>query len=79
MREFETISYSEEDGLAIVKLNRPDSLNAVSFKMAEEFVELARTLADAQKVRVVILTGEGTLFQYGPGSERKRCTYEGDG
>ena len=65
MREFETISYSEEDGLAIVKLNRPDSLNAVSFKMAEEFVELARTLADAQNVRVVILTGEGRSFSTG--------------
>ena len=54
MREFETIFYTEEDGLAVVKLNRPGSLNAVSFKMAEEFVELARTLADAQNVRVVI-------------------------
>ena len=52
MREFETISYSEEDGLAIVKLNRPDSLNAVSFKMAEEFVELARTLADSYRMCV---------------------------
>ena len=52
MREFETISYEEEDGLALVKLNRPDSLNAVSFKMAEEFVELARTLADSHRMCV---------------------------
>ena len=65
MREFETISYTEEDGLAVVKLNRPESLNAISFKMAEEFVELARTLADAQNVRVVILTGEGRGFSTG--------------
>ena len=65
MREFETISYTEEDGLAVVKLNRPESLNAISFKMAEEFVELARTLAAARNVRVVILTGEGRGFSTG--------------
>ena len=65
MRDFETISYAEEDGLAVVKFNRPESLNAIGSRMAEEFVELARTLADAQHVRVVVLTGEGRGFSTG--------------
>ncbi len=65
MRGFETISYEEEDGLAVVKLNRPESLNAISFKMAEEFVELARALVDSRDVRVVVLSGEGRAFSTG--------------
>ena len=65
MREFEAISYEEEDGLAMVKLARPESLNAISSRMAAEFVELAETLAGARDARVVVLTGEGRAFSTG--------------
>ncbi len=65
MREFDTISYREEDGLAQVTLDRPESLNAISSKMAEEFVALAHALAEARDVRVVLLTGAGRAFSTG--------------
>ncbi len=65
MRELETLSYEEADGLAVVRLRRPESLNAVNFRMAQEFVDLARALAEAPDVRVVVLTGEGRAFSTG--------------
>ena len=65
MREFEAIACEEKDGLAVVKLARPESLNAISSRMAEEFVELAETLANARDARVVVLTGEGRAFSTG--------------
>ena len=65
MRGFETIGYEEKDGLAVVRLDRPESLNAISSKMAEEFVELAEALAGARRTRVVVLTGAGRAFSTG--------------
>lgn len=65
MREFEAIACEEKDGLAVVKLARPESLNAISSRMAEEFVKLAETLANARDARVVVLTGEGRAFSTG--------------
>lgn len=58
---FETIDYQCDAGIAIVTLNRPAALNALSFRMMEElarvFFEVVRG-DDAAKV--VILTGAGT-------------------
>lgn len=65
MRGFETIGYEEKDGLAVVRLDRPESLNAISSKMAEEFVALAEALAGARRTRVVVLTGAGRAFSTG--------------
>ena len=35
-KEFETLRYSVDDGIAEIRLDRPDALNAMSPKMAEE-------------------------------------------
>jgi len=56
---YTTIKYSIEDGIAVVLINRPESLNALN---SQVFTELGNVFDDLEKddrARVVILTGEG--------------------
>ncbi|MCA1727535.1 MAG: enoyl-CoA hydratase/isomerase family protein [Actinobacteria bacterium] len=59
MREFETILYEENDGVATVTLNRPEFHNAFNARMQEELDELWSALRDGDDIRCVVLTGAG--------------------
>src|ERR671936_269045 len=53
---------SVKDGVAVLTLNRPDRLNALSRSMLDALLEaLARLAADAE-VGVVVVTGAGRGF-----------------
>ena len=69
MRElttYKTLKVEErEDGIAIVKLNRPERLNALNFEVIEELKNYLHQLESAYQVRVVVLTGEGRAFSAG--------------
>lgn len=54
-----------EDGIAWVKLNRPDKRNAMSVGLAEEMVKVLDDLEIDDRCGVVILTGEGEAFSAG--------------
>ncbi len=58
--QFETLLYEVVDGVAIIRLNRPDRMNTLGGTMkpdlARAFFELAR---DDTSVRCVVLTGTG--------------------
>jgi enoyl-CoA hydratase/carnithine racemase len=56
---FETLLYEEEDGVAIVTMNRPEVHNAFNMRMQGELRELWRSLRENDDVRVVIWTGAG--------------------
>ena len=60
--DFETLLYSDADGVATITLNRPDSLNAIVPPMPEE-VEAAvhRAVTDAG-VKVIVVRGAGRAF-----------------
>lgn len=66
MTTFENILVEEPaDGVVLIKINRPDKLNALS---PEVFVDLAaatKQIAARTDVRVVVLTGEGRAFVAG--------------
>jgi enoyl-CoA hydratase len=51
---------SIEDGIASVKLDRAEKLNAITPEMAAEIVRICRELDQDQNVRVVMMTGAGT-------------------
>lgn len=51
-----------DDGVAIVTLDRPDRLNALTFEVYEELTTLFRDLAHRDAVRAVVITGEGRGF-----------------
>ncbi len=50
-----------DNGVALVTLNRPDSLNALDDGMREDFKKLTPILSE-RKVRAVVFTGEGKAF-----------------
>jgi enoyl-CoA hydratase len=59
---YETVLYDREDKVGIITLNRPESLNALSFKMKEEILCLFDKLENNDQIRVVILTGGEKAF-----------------
>ena len=57
---YETITYDVDDGLALVTLNRPDTLNGLTTQMR---AEVQHAMTDAgQHARAVVLTGAGRAF-----------------
>jgi enoyl-CoA hydratase/carnithine racemase len=54
--------YSEAEGVATIRLNRPERLNALTFESYAELRDTFRALADRDSVRSVILTGTGRAF-----------------
>jgi enoyl-CoA hydratase/carnithine racemase len=63
--DYETVQVEIEDGLATVVLNRPEALNALNMQLKEELAAVWGTLADANEVRAVLLTGAGRAFSTG--------------
>lgn len=53
---------STTDGVADVRLNRPDKLNALDVPMFQALVEAGRAVARDRSVRAVVLSGEGRAF-----------------
>ena len=62
---YETLIVEIEDYVALIRLNRPDALNALNAKLMAELAT-ALTAADANdKVRCIILTGSDKAFAAG--------------
>ena len=57
--QFETVLYTESDGVATVTLNRPDRHNAFNVTMTEELRSIWQMLRTRDSVRAVVLTGAG--------------------
>jgi methylglutaconyl-CoA hydratase len=53
---------TQEGAVATVTLTRPDSHNALNAALVEELTRLFEELADDERVRVVVLEGEGRSF-----------------
>jgi enoyl-CoA hydratase len=62
---FECIIYKKQQGIAIIKLNRPRVLNAMNKQLwldVQKALEDARTDSD---IKVLVITGEGRAFSTG--------------
>lgn len=62
MSQYQAIVYAVDGPTAILRLNRPDRLNAIGGPMREEIwsvLEMVRRTAD---IRVLVITGEGRGF-----------------
>ena len=57
-----TVTYEIQGNIAIVRLNRPDKLNALNMEMVWDFVQVFNELEKNKDVKVVILTGNGRAF-----------------
>lgn len=63
--ELTTVTLSVADGVATLRLERPDANNALDVTMAEELSEVATRLAEDPAVRAVLLVGSGPRFTVG--------------
>src|SRR5262245_20406480 len=59
---FEHILYEVGEGIALVTLNRPEALNALSGTMLSELIQALEQADGDDAVRVVIVTGAGRAF-----------------
>jgi enoyl-CoA hydratase len=57
--DFANLLYENQDGIALVTMNRPKALNALNQETLDELNQLADMLAKDSSVQVVILTGSG--------------------
>ncbi len=62
MEEYTTLTFEEKDGVAWIRMNRPEELNALNLPMAEELCKVAAYCATEDRVRSVVLTGTGRAF-----------------
>lgn len=54
--------YDEAGPVATITLNRPDTLNSLTFEVYRELTETFGRLRNRSKIRAVVLTGEGRAF-----------------
>ncbi|WP_409253065.1 enoyl-CoA hydratase-related protein [Bacillus sp. SCS-153A] len=59
---FETILYEVNNGVAWIRLNRPDKLNAFIGQMNKEIAKALKQSSRDKEVRAVVITGEGRAF-----------------
>lgn len=59
MAQYETITIEKEGAVAILTINRPDKLNALSSSVHAEGVAALDELRNDDSVRVVVITGSG--------------------
>ncbi len=57
--DYKNLLLEIQDGVAVVKFNRPKALNALNSETLIELKDMAEKLNENKDVRVVILTGEG--------------------
>jgi 2-(1,2-epoxy-1,2-dihydrophenyl)acetyl-CoA isomerase len=62
---YQTIIFTTAEPLATIKLNRPEKLNAFGGSMREELLDALGKIAADNRIRVVIVTGEGRGFSAG--------------
>lgn len=62
---FNTIIYAEDEGIAIITLNRPKVMNALNNEILDELESVLKNIERDDKVRVIIITGHEKFFSAG--------------
>ena len=61
-REPGTVTCTIDDGIAQVRLSRPDKLNALTLDVLDQLVATAHDLRSDKSLRAVVLAGDGDAF-----------------
>ncbi len=62
---YDFIAIDRHDQIAVIRLNRPDNLNAWNVQMRQELKDAVQTMVEDDDLRVLILTGTGRAFSAG--------------
>lgn len=63
--EYEILNVEFSDNIAIVKINRPEALNALNTRFFQEMDDVVSNVANKPEIKVMIITGEGKAFVAG--------------
>ncbi|MDR8017634.1 enoyl-CoA hydratase/isomerase family protein [Ectopseudomonas guguanensis] len=72
------INFHQENGIAVLTLNRPEKRNAMSDAMRAELVQLLEKLRSDRSVRALIVTGTGNGFCAGGDISGMKARMEAD-
>ena len=72
--DYQDIGFELNDGIAVITLDRPESLNAFSGRMGEELGHAYRRCDGDDAVRVAIVTGSGRAFCAGADLSGHLCS-----
>ena len=61
----DTVIYEQQHGVAIISMNRPDSLNGFTPELCEDLLQAFEKAEQDESVRVIVFTGEGRAFSAG--------------
>src|SRR5262245_31951084 len=76
---YEQITYTQDDRVAIITLNRPQVLNAFTPIMIDEWAQAIETAKLDPEVRAVVVTGAGRGFCSGVDVRSFRAREHSDG
>ena len=62
---YQDIEYSQSEGVAIIRFNRPQVLNAIRVQTYRELIDAIRTSDEDAAIRVLIITGQDKAFTAG--------------
>ncbi len=62
---FQTLQYESRGPVGLLRLNRPDKLNAINSEMVDELWVLLKELRADRNLRVLVVTGNGRAFSAG--------------
>ena len=62
MPGFEALLFDKLDGVAHVRLNRPNVLNAYNMQMRDDFSQVLSAVQDDPDIGAILITGEGRAF-----------------
>jgi len=63
--EYKNILVEKEEGIALIKINRPKALNAINREVLNELINVFQELGEDESIKVIILSGEGKAFVAG--------------
>ena len=75
---FETVNYELQESVAIITMNRPDALNALSLQLTKDLGAAVRK-AISDKARAVVLTGSGRAFCSGGDLREMQAMWKREG
>jgi 2-(1,2-epoxy-1,2-dihydrophenyl)acetyl-CoA isomerase len=62
---YESIIFTSQASIGLLKLNRPEKLNAFGGPIRDEILDLLAKIASDDNIRVLVVTGEGRGFSAG--------------
>jgi enoyl-CoA hydratase len=64
-RSYQHLLVEKKDGIALLTINRPESLNSTNFRLHYELSKIWLDIAEDEEVRVALITGAGRAFSAG--------------